>query len=115
MFDLVGGDVFTASRKCIAFAGRLLVVGFTSGRLPEMRVNHVLIKNYSVVGVHWGMYNLHDPALVGSIHADLIALFEAGKIEPLISERVSLAAVPAALTRLGGRGTWGKVVYSAGS
>ncbi|HEX5095424.1 MAG TPA: NADPH:quinone oxidoreductase family protein, partial [Acidimicrobiia bacterium] len=115
VYDPVGGDTYDRSTKCIAWEGRILVIGFTGGRFAEARTNHVLIKNYSVVGVHWGMYNLHDPALVGSIHDDLIALFEAGKIEPLISERVSLAAVPAALTRLGGRGTWGKVVYSAGS
>jgi NADPH2:quinone reductase len=115
VYDPVGGDTYDRSTKCIAWEGRILIIGFTGGRFAEARTNHVLIKNYSVVGVHWGMYNLHNPALVQSIHDDLIALFEAGRIDPLISERVALADVPAALSRLGGRGTWGKVVYSAGS
>jgi NADPH2:quinone reductase len=70
----------------------------------------VLIKNYAVVGVHWGMYNVMHPALVRSTHDELVRLFEAGKIDPLISERVGLAEVPAALARLGARGTYGKVV-----
>jgi NADPH2:quinone reductase len=110
VYDPVGGDTYDRSTKCIAFEGRILIIGFTGGRFAEARTNHVLIKNYSVVGVHWGLYNLMNPALVTETHHELMRLFEAGKIDPLISERVELAEVPAALARLGGRGTWGKLV-----
>jgi len=110
VYDPVGGDTYDRSTKCIAFEGRILIIGFTGGRFAEARTNHVLIKNYSVVGVHWGLYNILDPAVVRATHDDLIRLFEAGRIDPLISERVSLEDVPAALARLGSRGTYGKIV-----
>jgi NADPH2:quinone reductase len=110
IYDPVGGDTYDRSTKCIAFEGRILIIGFTGGRFAEARTNHVLIKNYSVVGVHWGLYNIMNPALVRSIHDELMRLFEAGQIDPLISERMSLDDVPGALARLGGRGTWGKLV-----
>jgi NADPH:quinone reductase len=110
VYDPVGGDVYDRSTKCIAFEGRILIIGFTGGRFAEARTNHVLIKNYSVVGVHWGLYNIVNPQVVRDAHDDLIRLYEAGKIDPLISETVSLSDVPAALARLGSRGTFGKVV-----
>jgi NADPH2:quinone reductase len=108
--DPVGGDTYDRSTKCIAFEGRILIIGFTGGRFAEARTNHVLIKNYSVVGVHWGLYNVLNPAVVRATHDDLIRLFEAGSIHPLISELVRLDDVPAALGRLGSRGTYGKIV-----
>jgi NADPH2:quinone reductase len=110
IYDPVGGDTYDRSTKCIAFEGRILIIGFTGGRFAEARTNHVLIKNYSVVGVHWGLYNIMDPALVRSTHDELMRLFDAGAIDPLISQRVPLDDVPNALERLGSRGTWGKVV-----
>ncbi|HET9729263.1 MAG TPA: NADPH:quinone oxidoreductase family protein [Acidimicrobiia bacterium] len=110
IYDPVGGDTYDRSTRCVAFEGRILIIGFTSGRFAQARTNHVLIKNYSVVGVHWGLYNLMNPAVVRAAHDDLIALFGAGKIDPLISQRVGLEEVPGALARLGARGTYGKVV-----
>src|SRR5258707_15440986 len=93
----VGGDSYDRSTKCIAFEGRILIIGFTGGRFADARTNHVLIKNYAVVGVHWGLYNVMNPDLVRETHDELVRLFEAGKIDPLISERGALAEVPAAL------------------
>lgn len=110
IYDPVGGDTYDRSTKCIAFEGRILIIGFTGGRFAEARTNHVLIKNYSVVGVHWALYATSNPQLVRETHAELVRLFEAGEIDPLISERVTLAEVPAALARLGSRGTHGKIV-----
>lgn len=110
VYDPVGGDTYDRSTKCIAFEGRILIIGFTGGRFAEARTNHVLIKNYSVVGVHWALYNMLQPELAQANHEDLVRLFEAGQIDPLISERVDLAGVPAALARLGSRGTYGKVI-----
>ena len=110
VWDPVGGDVFDASRRCIAFEGRLVVVGFASGRIPSVPAGHVLVKNYSVVGLHWGLYRTVDPEVVADAHAALTRLYEAGSIRPLVSERVPMAEAPAALARLASRGTVGKVV-----
>jgi NADPH:quinone reductase len=110
IWDPVGGDVFDASRRCIAFEGRLVVVGFTSGRIPEVPAGHVLVKNYSVVGLHWGLYRRQDPRVVLAAHESLTRLYAEGKIRPLVSERVPMADAAGALTRLAGRATVGKVV-----
>ena len=115
VWDPVGGDVFDASRRCIAFEGRLVVVGFTSGRIPDAPAGHVLVKNYSVVGLHWGLYRSMDPAVVADAHAALCRLYAAGEIRPLVSERVSMAEAPQALTRLAARATVGKVVVLPGT
>jgi len=112
IFDPVGGDTFDRSRKCIAFEGRILVIGFTSGRIPDAPANHALVKNYSVVGVHWGLYNSKDPARVHAIHDELVDLHARGAIRPQVSEVIGLAEVPAALERLATRGTTGKVVWA---
>jgi NADPH2:quinone reductase len=114
IFDVVGGDVFDRSRKCIAFDGRLLVVGFTSGRLPEMRVNHVLIKNYAVVGVNWGLFGITHPEAVLRTHDELMRLYEAGAIDPLVSEVLPLEQAVEGLSRLATRATVGKVVCVTG-
>jgi NADPH2:quinone reductase len=110
VWDPVGGDVFDASRRCIAFEGRLVVVGFTAGRIPTVPAGHVLVKNYSVVGLHWGLYRQKDPRVIADAHQALKDLYAAGKIKPLVSERVPMAEAPAALTRLASRRTVGKVV-----
>jgi NADPH2:quinone reductase len=110
IYDPVGGEVFDKSTKCIAFEGRLLVIGFTSGRFPEVKANHVLIKNYSVVGLHWGLYGRKQPDLPRRVHDELVALYEAGAIDPFVSQVVPMAEAPAALASLGDRGTVGKIV-----
>jgi NADPH:quinone reductase len=112
VYDPVGGDVFDRSRKCIAFEGRLVVVGFTSGRIPEAPANHVLVKNYSVVGLHWGLYRTHDPAIFGRVHEELTRLWQAGSIDPLVSQVLPLEEAPRALAALGSRATVGKVVLT---
>lgn len=110
IFDPVGGDVFDKSTKCIAFEGRILVIGFTSGRFPEVKANHLLVKNYGVLGLHWGMYNFMNPPLVKECQADLYRLYIEGKIKPVISERMAMKDAPAAMARVGSRGSTGKVV-----
>ena len=113
IYDSVGGDVFDLSTKCIAFEGRILVIGFTSGRIPQAAANHLLIKNYSVVGVHWGYYHQKQPEVPRQAHEALVALLEAGEIAPAISQILSLEAVPEALRSLSQRGAFGKLVWSA--
>jgi NADPH2:quinone reductase len=113
IYDPVGGDVFDKSRKCIAYNGRLLVIGFTSGRFPDAPANHVLIKNYAVVGVHWGLSRRKEPHLLREIHDALIDLADAGKIKPLIGDDVPFDGdVPAALEALASRQTVGKLVVT---
>jgi NADPH2:quinone reductase len=110
VYDSVGGDIFDKSRKVVAFEGRLLVIGFAGGRIADAPTNHLLIKNYSVVGVHWGLYRQYEPGFFAYIHSQLMTLHDKGLIDPLVSVELPLEEAPAALTRLGGRGTWGKVV-----
>jgi NADPH2:quinone reductase len=110
VYDPVGGDVFDKSRKCIAFEGRIVVVGFTSGRIPEAPANHLLVKNYSVVGLHWGLYRKYDPAVFARTHEELVRLWAKGDIDPLVSQALPLAEAPQALKALAERSTVGKVV-----
>jgi NADPH2:quinone reductase len=110
VFDPVGGDVFVRSTKCIAFEGRILVIGFTSGQFPEVRANHLLVKNYAVVGLHWGLYAIMEPQSLLDAQRALDELYLAGKIKPLISERVPLGEAPAAMARVAGRGSVGKIL-----
>ncbi|MDQ3841428.1 MAG: NADPH:quinone oxidoreductase family protein [Actinomycetota bacterium] len=115
IFDPVGGDVFDLSRKCVAFEGRIVVVGFTSGRIADAPTNHALVKNYSVVGLHWGLYNQVMPDLVAETHQTLVELYEAGEIDPLIFKTVPFEEVPEALELLQNRKTYGKLVVEPGT
>ena len=110
IYDSVGGDITDRSRKCIAFEGRLLIVGFAGGTIPTVPANHVLIKNYSVVGLHWGLYRQYDPLVLAQTHTALLELWAQGLVDPLIGAELPLAEGPKALARLGDRGTVGKVV-----
>lgn len=110
VFDPVGGDVYDRSTKCIAFEGRIIVVGFTSGRIQTAALNHALIKNYSIVGLHWGLYLRRAPQLIPRAMEELFGMYEAGRIKPYISETVALADAPGALARVGAGKTTGKVV-----
>jgi NADPH:quinone reductase len=110
IYDPVGGDTYDRSTKVVAWEGRILIIGFTSGRIAEAKTNHILIKNYSVVGLHWGAYTKHEPGLNTVIHEDLMRLHTEGRIDPLVSEVLPLDAAAEALGRLGDRGTVGKVV-----
>jgi NADPH:quinone reductase len=110
IFDPVGGDVFDRSLRCIAWEGRLLVVGFTSGRIGSAPANLVLLKNMSVVGIAWGAYRKHEPELLRRIHADLLRLYAEGKVDPLVHSVLPLEEAPRGLADLAGRRTVGKVV-----
>jgi len=112
IYDPVGGDVFDASLKCIAWNGRLLVIGFASGRIPEVKLNRVLLKNISLVGLHWGAHALHQPERIAETMAALLALQREGKVEPVIYRTYPLAELPAALEALGSRQSYGKVVVA---
>ena len=110
IYDSVGGDVLDQSLKCIAWSGRLLVIGFAGGRIPEIKANRILLKNIAVIGLHWGAYATHEPARVPEVFAALFRMYEAGAIRPVICERYPLERVADALRALGSRRTYGKVV-----
>ncbi|MFY0510862.1 NADPH:quinone oxidoreductase family protein [Streptomyces anulatus] len=114
VYDPVGGDAYAKSAKCVAFEGRILVVGFASGVIPAPGLNHALVKNYSVVGLHWGLYNTKDPAAVRACHDELTELAEQGIVKPLVSERVAMAGAATAVQRVADGTSTGRIVVLPG-
>ncbi len=112
IYDPVGGETYARSTKCIAFEGRILVIGFASGEIPTVALNHALIKNYSIVGLHWGLYQTKEPAAIPECHAELSKLVAEGQIRPLIGERLGLADVADGVQRLADGATVGRLVFS---
>ncbi|GAA2774515.1 NADPH:quinone oxidoreductase family protein [Saccharopolyspora taberi] len=115
VYDPVGGETYQRSTKCIAFEGRILVIGFAGGTIQSPGLNHALVKNYSILGLHWGLYNERDPEAVRHAHAELSRLAEQGAVRPLISERVALDGVADAVQRVGDGRTVGRVAFDAGA
>ena len=111
VYDPVGGDTYARSTKCIAFEGRILIVGFAGGQIQSAALNHVLIKNYSVVGLHWGLYQAKDPQSIRDCHVQLGKLVADGLIRPLIGERLSLTEAADGLQRLADGSTVGRLVF----
>jgi NADPH2:quinone reductase len=110
IYDPVGGDVFDESVRCIAFDGRLLVIGFTSGRIPTISANMPLIKGFSVVGVRAGEYGRRFPER-GRENLDTIwALADAGEIRPHICAELPLSRALEGFAMLRERRAFGKVV-----
>ncbi|MCK8677691.1 NADPH:quinone oxidoreductase family protein [Streptomyces lichenis] len=110
VYDPVGGAAYTQSAKCVAFEGRIVVVGFASGDIPAPALNHALVKNYAILGLHWGLYNQHDPAAVRHCHDTLTGYAAKGLIKPLISERVPFAQAADAVRRVAEGTTTGRLV-----
>ena len=112
--DPVGGDVFDLSTKCLAPEGRLLVVGFAAGRIPTVQANRVLLKDISIVGVHWGPYVREHPEYLASAQRALAAMYRAGQIHPVVGSRYPLEDAPHALRDLANRRVIGKAVLVVG-
>ena len=110
ILDPVGGDVFDKSLRCIAWEGRLLVIGFASGRIPEAPANLTLVKNCSVVGVFWGAYMKHNPKVISSSLQRLMVMHSEGKIKPYVSQSFKLEDAALALNQMLDRKVVGKVV-----
>ena len=113
IYDPVGGETYRRSTKCIAFEGRIVVVGFAGGTIQSTALNHALVKNYSILGLHWGLYTTLDPGAVVECHRRLTELAAEGAIAPLVSERLTLAEVAAGVQRLADGTTIGRVAYDA--
>lgn len=110
IYDPVGGDVFDESVRCIAFDGRLLVIGFTSGRIPTISVNMPLIKGFSVVGVRAGEYGRQFPEKGRQNIEAIWKWAEEGRIKPCIHARIPLADWRRAFDMMRSREVVGKVV-----
>ncbi len=110
VLDPVGGDRFLDSLRSLAEDGRLVVVGFTGGAIPEVKVNRLLLKNTEVIGAGWGAYVMGRPEVTAEIGAAVARLIEAGVVRPLIGQRYALEDAAQALHALDERRAVGKVV-----
>ena len=110
VIDPVGGDRFTDSLRSLREGGRVVVVGFTGGSIPEVRVNRLLLNNTEVVGAGWGAGVLGSPDRIVEIGAAVDELIAAGAVAPLVGARFPLERAGEALQLLEGRGATGKVV-----
>ncbi|KAK4158809.1 thioredoxin reductase [Cladorrhinum sp. PSN259] len=111
VYDPVG--MVDKSTKCTAWNGRILIIGFAAGTIEKVAMNKVLLKNISLVGIHWGQYAVHEKETVVTVWQGIMKLIAEGKFkgtEFTDQEFVGLESVPAALKALGSRGSWGKVV-----
>jgi NADPH2:quinone reductase len=110
VIDPVGGDRFTDSLRALRENGRCVVVGFTGGSIPEVKVNRLLLNNVDVVGAGWGAYVMDKPEVNRAIGAELHELIEGGFVRPLVGARFPLEQAAEALKLIDDRGATGKVV-----
>ncbi len=115
VYDPVGGDVFDASLRSIAWEGRVIIIGFASGRIPQVPANIALVKNIDVIGFYWGSYQKHKPELLRQSFAQLFRWFDEGKLKPHVSHHMDLKEVARAMNLLGQRKSTGKVVLTTTS
>ena len=112
VYDPVGGDYFDIARRLVAFEGRLLVVGFASGRIPNAPMNHALVKNYSIVGVHMAAYREKLPHLVSKCYEELHKYLLEGTYKAIVTDTIEFDALPIALEQLANRSTTGRIVFT---
>lgn len=112
IYDPVGGDVFDLSTKCIASGGRLLVIGFASGRIPSVAANRILLKNISIAGALWGGHVQANPGYFATAQNALAELFATGQIHPPTPAAYPFVKLPAALRDLANRKILGKAALS---
>jgi NADPH2:quinone reductase len=115
VFDPVGGDLFDQSLRCIAAEGRLLVIGFASGRIPSVAANLLLVKNVSVVGVYWGGFTKRDPRRNRDNFETMLRWFVEGKLRPPATTSYALEDAAQAMNALLERKSTGKLVITTGS
>ncbi|GIW43634.1 MAG: oxidoreductase [Candidatus Binatia bacterium] len=110
VYDPVGGEVFHRSLKCLAWSGRLVVIGFASGDIPELKMNRVLLKNIAITGLNLGSYKQRAPEVLRDALQRLFDLYEQGALKPEIYGRFPLERAREALELLRQRKTAGKVI-----
>jgi NADPH2:quinone reductase len=112
VIENVGGEVFDACLRALAWSGRIVVVGFVGGAFPTIRANYLLIKNITASGLHWSDYRERDPAWVRRVQEALYGLWRDGKLKPAIAAVYPLEQAPIALRRMASRGLTGKLVLA---
>jgi len=112
IYDAVGGDAFDQALRCINWDGRLLVVGFAAGRIPEAKANLVLLKGCSIVGVFWGAFSAREPETNRRNFDQLFRWYEEGKLHPAISHRFPLDRARDALAAIVSREVVGKAILT---
>jgi NADPH2:quinone reductase len=110
VLDPVGGERFTDSIRSLREGGRVVVVGFTGGSIPEVRVNRLLLGNTEVIGAGWGAYVMGKPDVTRQIGAEVMRLVDEGFIRPIVGARFPLERTAEALKLIDERGATGKVV-----
>lgn len=110
VLDMIGGQASAAALKCIAWCGRILIIGFAGGKPFSFPANHVLVKNCAVIGHWWGDYHLRDAHQLDEAFDRLFDLYRAGKLTPEIEDCLSLADVPDGLARYARGAVLGKLV-----
>jgi len=109
VYDPVGGDAFRASLRCINPGGRILVIGFASGDVPQIPANHLLVKDAAALGLSLGQIRKHQPQLIRESLRELLDWWERGRLKPLVSESYPLAKYEEALAAITGRRVTGKI------
>ncbi|TMB91133.1 MAG: NADPH:quinone oxidoreductase family protein [Chloroflexi bacterium] len=112
ILDPVGGDRFDQSLRCLAPEGRLIVVGFTEGRIPSVQVNRLLFRNVDVVGAAWGAFLAVEPSLFAATQDALLPMIERGIVAPVVGASLPLADAAQALRMLDERRALGKIVLT---
>lgn len=112
VLDPVGGAVFDASLRAVAWGGRLLLVGFASGKVPQIPANILLVKNAAAIGFYWGSYRRHDPARLRNSFATLFGWLAEGRLRPHVSHVLPLDRTAEAIGLLLDRRSTGKVVIN---
>lgn len=110
VYDPVGGKLFEESLRCTAAGGRILIVGFASGDVPQIPANILLVKNIAAIGYYWGAHKTIKPEWMRASFEELLAWLASGSLNPLVSQSFPLAEAPAAMQALKARKTTGKVV-----
>jgi NADPH2:quinone reductase len=114
VLDTLGGDVFDAALRAMAWCGRAVVIGFAAGRIPEVKVNYLLVKNISVSGLQWSDYRERQPEKVLAVQQEIFRLYEQGALKPKIAGALPLARAGEALAKLASGQVSGKYVLTLG-
>lgn len=114
VLDPVGGDVFDAALRAVAYAGRMVIVGFASGRIPEIKGHYVLLKNIAVIGAPLDIHFKMEPAVMEAAVADIFRMYEAGEIRPEIMATFPLEKIHEAMALIVNRRVKGKIVLTTG-
>ena len=110
IFDPVGGELFEESSRALSRYGKILVIGFASGKIPKFPINLALVKEFDVVGVFWGAFTRNNTSSFKENMNELFKWFQEGKINPQVEERYKLKDATKALDKILNRGTKGKVI-----